>query len=300
MSNPFVLVEGGTFNMGSNDSRDEKPIHEVTLDSFEMAKYTITVGEWKEFLIEKGEPFEWKTNSYGLNPVRQYSPTDKNPIINVNFAQIMKFCAWFNQKYNSPEPYDANGDIINWKSFRLPTEAEWEYAARGGNKSEGYKYAGSNNLDEVACYYENSGVLYMKDITKYRTVTKYREVKKGFLIKKIEKEEYTEEEAYIVQEKTEDFDKGKTLPVGSKKANELGLYDMSGNIWEWCSDWHDEKYYECSPAKNPYNKDKKEHYRVLRGGSWRDSEVCQKVTYRRRFSPDFYSRLVGFRLVRSI
>jgi formylglycine-generating enzyme required for sulfatase activity len=127
------------------------------------------------------------------------------------------------------------------KSYRLPTEAEWEYAARGGNKSKGYTYAGSNVLDEVGWYSEY-----------------------------------------------------KTHPVGQKQANELGIYDMSGNVWEWCGDWYDA--YPFTAQTNPKGP-LSGSYRVLRGGSWHDPAERCRVSYRNSIYPDFRFYFNGFRLV---
>ncbi|MFK7904099.1 MAG: formylglycine-generating enzyme family protein, partial [Chitinophagales bacterium] len=125
-------------------------------------------------------------------------------------------------------------------------EAEWEFAARGGNESRGYKFSGSDDIGEVAWYDKNS--------------------------------------------------EDKTHSVGSKKANELGLYDMSGNVWEWCQDWYDENYYANSPLKNPQGVEKGK-YRVLRGGSWNNHSLNCRVSVRNRSYPPYGFNYVGFRLV---
>ncbi|MBR3766219.1 MAG: SUMF1/EgtB/PvdO family nonheme iron enzyme, partial [Muribaculaceae bacterium] len=135
---------------------------------------------------------------------------------------------------------------ITGKTFRLPTEAEWEYAARGGNKSKGYKYSGSNTIGDVAWYNSNSSAM--------------------------------------------------THQVGTKAPNELGLYDMSGNVWECCSDWHDENYYSSSPSNNPTGPTSGS-YRVDRGGSWGNNARSCRVSYRDRSTPDYRDCYYGFRLV---
>jgi formylglycine-generating enzyme required for sulfatase activity len=129
---------------------------------------------------------------------------------------------------------------------RLPTEAEWEYAARGGNKSKGYTYSGGNNLDAVGWYNDNS--------------------------------------------------RSKTHPVAQKQPNELGLYDMSGNVWEWCSDWYDKGYYSRSPQNDPQGPNSGK-YRVLRGGRWNFSDYLCRVAARLRYYPDRRDSYSGFRLV---
>ena len=139
------------------------------------------------------------------------------------------------------------------RSYRLPTEAEWEYAARGGNKSKGYKYAGSNKLKEVAWYWENS------------------------------------------HDETKD--------VGLKFPNELGLYDMSGNVWEWCQDWYSKEYYEeCQKEGTVINPagPKNGVYRVLRGGGWSNTPQYCRCTNRNLNPPEYRINNVGFRLVFSL
>jgi formylglycine-generating enzyme required for sulfatase activity len=202
----MVFVEGGTFMMGSEDGYDsEKPAHRVTLDSFEIGKYPVTQAQWQAVM--------------GNNP-SYCKNRSECPVENVSWNDVQEFI----QKLNS----------ITYKTYRLPTEAEWEYAARGGNKSRGYKYAGSNNIDEVAWYDKNSG--------------------------------------------------RKTHPVGLKSPNELGLYDMIGNVYEWSRDYYNNKYTRHS----------------IHGGCFgSNSRQCCLVIYRN----DSYSYIsqiyYGFRLCKS-
>ena len=154
---------------------------------------------------------------------------DNIPVEQVSYEDVQEFITKLNQKTG--------------KTFRLPTEAEWEYAARGGNKSKGYKYSGSNNLNDVAWYDGNSN--------------------------------------------------SKTHPVKTKQANELGLYDMSGNVWEWCSDWYG--VYSSSSQTNPQGPNSGS-YRVLRGGGWfNDARYC-RVSNRSDSYPSGSSDGSGFRL----
>ncbi len=210
----MVFVEGGTFQMGSSNSEsDEKPIHTVTVSSFYMDKTEVTQAEYRKVM--------------GKNP-SNFSGCDDCPVEKVSW-------------------HDANA-YAQKVGKRLPTEAEWEYAARGGNKSKGYTYSGGNNLDAVGWYDNNSG--------------------------------------------------GKTHPVAQKQPNELGLYDMSGNVWEWCSDWYDKGYYSRSPQNDPQGPNSGK-YRVLRGGSWYDSGSSCRVANRNRYDPDGRHDDHGFRLVLS-
>ena len=188
-------VEGGTFMMGASgdDSEafyfyDEKPAHKVTLDSYYIAETLVTQELWQA--VMGNNPSKFKGDIH--RPVETVSWND---------------CHEFVKKLNR----------LTGKKFSLPTEAQWEYAARGGMKSKGYKFSGSNNLGVVAWYDGNSG--------------------------------------------------SETHPVAQKQSNELGLYDMTGNVWEWCQDWFDSNYYANSPQNNPQGPSSGD-YRVLRGGSW--------------------------------
>lgn len=220
----MVFVPGGTFKMGSNDDKSEQPIHDVTLSDFYIGKYPVTQAQWRA--VMGSDPPELK-----------FKGCDQCPVEGVSWNDIQDFLKKLNAKTG--------------KTYRLPTEAEWEYAARGGNKSNGYKYAGSNNLDEVAWYDENS------------------------------------------------YDKGKdhpdygTHPVGQKKANELGIYDMSGNVWEWCSDWHGA--YPSTAQTNPKGPADGE-YRVVRGGSWLNYDISCRVSNRYRYYTVNRYYFIGFRL----
>ncbi len=210
----MVFVKGGTFQMGSNIEDDEKPIHSVTVSDFYIGKYEVTQKLWKE--IMGNNPSDFKG--------------DNLPVEKVSWNDIQDFLKKLNKKTG--------------KNFRLPTEAEWEYAARGGNKSRNYKYSGSNNIDDVAWYDNNSD--------------------------------------------------NETHTVGSKKSNELGIYDMSGNVWEWCSDWYDGNYYSKSPKENPTGPTAGS-YRVLRGGSWFSSAKSCRPANRNYNTPDNSNASIGFR-----
>ena len=231
----MVYVEGGTFTMGATkeQGRDvyhwEKPKHKVTLSGFYICKYEVTQAEWKAVM--------------GTNPSSDIG--DDLPVENVSWDD----CQAFIRKLN-----DLTG-----KNFRLPTEAQWEYAARGGNKSQGYKYSGSNNIDDVAWYCENS----------HATIH----------------------------------------PVGMKRANELGLHDMSGNVREWCQDyWGSYRREAQTNPAGPSTSTVKvllgggRYYmttnRVYRGGACRYLAECCRVSYRSGTEPSkYYNReYIGLRL----
>jgi formylglycine-generating enzyme required for sulfatase activity len=218
----MVLIEGGIFEMGCDGkysdmcNSDEHPKHKVQLSNFKIGKYEVTQHQWRAVMNTKPAYFQ---------------NCKQCPIERVNWADAQKFIEKLNKKTK--------------QKFRLPTEAEWEYAARGGKKSGNYKYAGSNNLDTVAWYVKNSG----------NTLHK----------------------------------------IGEKMPNELGLYDMTGNVWEWCFDKFDEDYYHHSTLHNPEGPDRGA-YRVVRGGSWSAPSHNSRITNRYANNPQQGTNLVGFRL----
>ena len=199
----MVWVEGGTFSMGATPEQgvdvadDEKPVHSVTLSGYYIGKTEVTQALWKAVM--------------GTNP--SLFKGDNLPVECVSWDD----CQVFIRKLNS----------LTGQNFRLPTEAEWEFACRGGNNSRGYKYSGSNYIDNVAWYWDNSGIKYLEPI-----FGKLRQ---------------------------------KTHPVATKAPNELGIYDMTGNVCEWCNDWYGD--YRSDAQTNPKGLDNGSG-RVLRGGSW--------------------------------
>ncbi len=229
--------------MGSTDSdadSDESPVHSVRVDSFYMAETEVTFDQYDAYCddqrISKPDDEGWGRGS--------------RPVIYVSWYDAVKYCNWLSEQAGLPKAYSISGTSVNWnqnaEGYRLPTEAEWEYAARGGKHSRGYKYAGSNNVGEVGWYSGNSG--------------------------------------------------GKTHPVKGKKANELGLYDMSGNVWEWCWDWYDSDYYSISPGGN-LTGPSSGSYRVIRGGSWGLNPEGLRVAARGGNSPGYSNLLLCFRPV---
>ncbi len=219
----FVAVKGGTFQMGSNSGRiDEKPVHSVTVSDFNISKTEVTFEQYDAFCDAIGRD---KPDDEGWG-------RGNRPVIYVDWQDAFDYCEWMSK--------------TTGKTYRLPTEAEWEYAARGGSKSKGYTYSGGNNLYAVAWYDNNS--------------------------------------------------RDKTHPVAQKQPNELGLYDMSGNVYEWCSDWYGD--YSSSPQTDPQGSNSEE-YRVLRGGGWLHHDSGCRVAFRLGYSPDGRYNFYGFRLVLS-
>ncbi|MDY0296022.1 MAG: bifunctional serine/threonine-protein kinase/formylglycine-generating enzyme family protein [Acidobacteriota bacterium] len=218
----WVRVPAGEFSMGSNEYSDEKPVHRVYLDTYYISKYEVTFDQYDAFC-----------NATGCSrPSDSGWGRGSRPVINVSWDEAVAFCRWLSGKRG--------------KTVRLPTEAEWEKAAKGGNSSRGYTYSGSNNVDAVAWYSGNAG--------------------------------------------------GRIHPVGQKSANELGLHDMSGNVWEWCADWYDADYYSRSPARNPTGPSSGSG-RVGRGGGWSSNASFCRSAIRFLNLPSYRVFNLGFRPV---
>ncbi len=229
----MVAVEGGTFTMGASDDDTEaydweKPAHQVALSSYCIGETEVTQELWQAVM---GSNPSYFTPSYG------YDENLQHPVEQVSWDDCQTFIAKLNQ--------------MTGKTFRLPTEAEWEYAARGGNQSQGYKYAGSNTIDDVAWYKVN---------------------------------------ANDVGSNSPDFG---THAVATKAPNELGLYDMSGNVCEWCQDWWES--YSSDAQTNPTGP-VEGSIRVDRGGGWEVSSGLCRVSYRFHYPPSFSYRFLGLRL----
>ncbi|MDX2281335.1 MAG: SUMF1/EgtB/PvdO family nonheme iron enzyme [Saprospiraceae bacterium] len=250
----LIYVAGGKYMRGCRDENDsdclywEKPAKEVKINAFEIGKTTVTNAQYCQFLNAKGNQEEkgvsWidLDGPYGSEPCRiepvakgrfEVEPGyEQHPVVYVSWYGAKAYCNWLSS---------IDGD----KTFRLPTEAEWEYAARGGRRSQHYKYAGSNTLDKVGLYDANSG--------------------------------------------------NRLHKVAELDANELGIYDMSGNVWEWCNDWFADDYYEKGPTDNPQGP-VDGSYRVHRGGSWGGPPLYCRVSLRNRWLPDGRLYDLGFRV----
>ncbi len=229
----LVFVEGGIYDMG--DEHGDlwsacSPVHPVRVSDFFIGKYPVTQALWKAVMDNE-------------NP--SFFKGDDRPVEQVSWDDTRGFIQKLNEKTSDSRPA---GYI-----YRLPTEAQWEYAARGGKLRQGYKYSGSNKLKEVGWFDDNSH--------------------------------------------------GETKPVGLKCPNELGLYDMSGNVYEWCQDWHDSSYYEkCKEqglVENPEGP-KSGSDRVIRGGGWDSGAQGCRAASRFDYGPDIRGDDVGFRLALSL
>ncbi len=229
----FVWVEGGSFLMGCTSEQggacesDEQNVRRVNVDGFYIGQFEVTQSQWEKVM---GTSIYQQRNK--ANPQWDLKGTGPDyPMYYVSWEEANEFCRILSQQTG--------------KTFMLPTEAQWEYAARGGNKSEGTKYAGSNVIDVVAWYTDNSG--------------------------------------------------GSTHAVGTRRANALGIYDMSGNVWEWCKDWYGSNYanYDTNNPQGPSSGSN----RVLRGGSWGYSASNCRVSDRGSRSPGYRNYAPGFRVV---
>lgn len=271
----MVLVEGGTYMMGRDVSKDkaagvefknELPRHKVTLNSFYIGKYEVTVKEYKEYVKATGTRMPSAPDSawfaehpdtkifYPLSKTQWWGWKDNLPMHNVTWFDAIRYCNWRSEKEGLEKVYTfVTKSEVKWdlskNGYRLPTEAEWEFAARGGNKSKGYIYSGSDKIDDVAWY---DGTTKLKGPAK----------------------------------------------VGTKKPNELGIYDMSGNVWEWCNDYYSGSYYARSPKENPTGPGPN-IYRVLRGSGWHYRADLARIADRDGPNAGFSNFNYGFRIAKN-
>lgn len=239
----MVLVDGGTFIMGreTEPGYDSQFEHEVTVKSFYISKYEVTAKLYKQFSHYAGRDI---TNV-----------EDNMAITGITWEEAVLFCNWYSEKKELDKYYDIEitdkgmqiKPIPNSNGYRLPTEAEWEWAARGSVESEHNTFAGSNKAEDVARY-----------------------IKTGYRL-------YT---------------------VGSKKPNEIGVYDMSGNCSEWCWDYYDKNYYKNSPKENPQGP-KNGINKVCRGGNFNCGEDNLRIATRKHYHPKTRKESIGFRLAKN-
>ncbi len=270
----LVWVPGGTFRMGSEDERDYRasPVHDVTLSNYYIGKTEVTVADFARFVEEtayqstadlEGGSYVWTGSNYekqaGVNwrcdaqgkprPLAEYN----HPVIHVSWLDAAHYCNWRSQKEGYAPYYLIDKENrVGYQSlsngYRLPSEAQWEFAARGGpgGIAQNYIYSGGNGLDTLGWYEDNSS--------------------------------------------------GQTQPVAQKAPNLLGLYDMSGNVWEWCDDWF--ASYSPEAQTNPIYLQGGD-FRVLRGGSWDSFAPSCRVAVRELDDPDDRYSVIGFRLSRT-
>jgi len=259
----MVRISGGTFEMGSKIGESyEKPIHTVTISTFYMGKYEVTVEQFQEFINETGQlttadidggsfiiidetvskqsGVNWSCDAEGKKRLKnEYN----HPVIHVSWFDCVEYCKWLSRKTG--------------KNYRLPTEAEWEYTA--GNAAKHTRYSWGND---------------------------YPDGKGGNLANKFLRGNLLND-GYVF-----------TSPVGSYNPNELGVYDMTGNVSEYCSDWFDKKYYKSSPSNDPQGPSTG-ILRVIRGGCWGNDWYAGRSSYRVYIDPRARTSIIGFRIARS-
>jgi formylglycine-generating enzyme required for sulfatase activity len=221
----LVLIEGGGFTMGNDmGEEDEKPAHEVHLSNFYISRYELTVKQYREYCEKTGRNM----------PEASIQWRDEHPMTHVSWEDAKMYCKWLSE--------------TTGETYRLPTEAEWEYVARGGISGTAYSVSGTTDLDSYAWHRGTAG-------------------------------------GYAHYE------------VGQLRPNELGIYDIIGNVWEWCEDWYSKAYYAHSPGYNPTGPPSG-RYKVARGGSWREPANKISETFRFFQSPTVKTNYVGFRVVK--
>ena len=254
----MATIPGGTFKMGEiidETAYEQEKVHTVNIDGFRMGITEVTFEEYDLFCQA----------THRLQPKDEWG-RGKHPVINVSWEDAIAYCNWLSEQHKLQTVYLGEGTETqcNWNAngYRLPTEAEWEYAARAGGQKINFGN-GKDMADPKEINFNAS------------------------------------EENQITLSKAGVF-RGKTVEVGSLNCpNSLGLYDMSGNVWEWCWDWFDKNYYQISPEKNPKGPTDGD-IRVLRGGSWHDKPNYCLVSLRSGTYPIFQLNEIGFRLVKRL
>lgn len=249
----MVKVEGGTLMLGANKKdllaeKDEKPERKVMVKDFYMSKFEVTVWEWKEFTNAKRLKMPEK-QAWGWN--------NDFPITNITWEEAVEYCNWLSEKQGYDKAYSKVGPRyvcdFNSNGYRLPTEAEWEYAAQGGKKSKGYRYSGSNELDLISWNVDNS--------------------------------------------------EARPHANGTKYANELGIYDLTGNVWEWCWDFYDENHFKAVKAGMVQDPDatgpRRGEKRIVKGGSWDSKPSFCRLSNKVATLPGTSFEFYGMRVVQT-
>ena len=241
LTNDLISINGGTYLMGSPETEMQRETdevqHEVIVSDFYIGRYEVTQKAYEEVIGENPSNFKG----------------ENLPVENVTWYEAIEYCNKLSKKDGLTPAYTIDGENVSWdrsaNGYRLPTEAEWEFAAKGGASSKSFKYSGSNNLDDVAWHKGNS--------------------------------------------------KGTPHTVGTKLPNELGVYDMSGNVWEWCWDWYNKDFYKLEKGDNPKGPEMGER-RSVRGGSWDSQQNYVRPANRISTEPNKTHEFYGFRVVRTI
>jgi sulfatase modifying factor 1 len=275
----FALIPAGSFIMGSSfneGSSNERPTHTVNVSGFYMGKHEVSWQLWQEVR-------DWAVlNGYSDLSGVGSGKGDEHPVHSVNWYDVVKWCNAASERAGlEPVYYVSSGGAVyksgtsvyidySKQGYRLPTEAEWEKAARGGESSQRFPWG--NTIDHDDANYRANGNAYSYDVSSYTS--------------------YTYHPSY------NDGSTPYTAPVGSFTANGYGLYNMSGNVWEWCNDWYGSSYYSSSPGTDPQGPSTGSS-RVPRGGSWNYDAYYCRVAYRFSLYPDNRISNVGFRLALS-
>ena len=270
----MVTVKGGIFSMGSRDGdQDERPVHRVVISTFKMGKYEVTLREFAAFVNATGYKTDAEKKGNSVVYTGRFQTSD-----GVSWRDDEEGKKRVDSEYNRPVGHVSWNDATaycQWlsfqtgKTYRLPTDAEWEYAAGCGPKH--YKYSWGNALPRIGDRIGN-----VADETRHPKFGLFTQRSSGF------------NDGYFF-----------ASPVGSFLPNELGLYDMTGNVWEWCSDWYDINYYGHSADSNPKGPETGK-LRIMRGGSWYFNIVNSRVPYRIGNVPELRHADIGFRLAQTL
>jgi len=260
----MVSIPEGTFQMGSTLNSNEQPLHNITLSSFYIGKYEVTNTDYCEFLNSQGNQTEgggiWINltgDAYqgitGNGPYSVIAGYENRPVVYVSWYGAIAYCNWLSTRHGLTSCYgpinNRGNDPSVWRTkngYRLPTEAEWEYACRAGSNTS---YYWGDSINDSYCWYNNNSV-------------------------------------------------NQIHTVGQKRQNTWGIFDISGNVWEWCNDWYDANYYSQSPSNNPVGPVSGSN-RVYRGGGWHNSADCCRSAIRYNITPDYHGIALGFRLCRT-